>query len=43
MKLAEVKEKALECYNKINSEVDSDEAVSENFIELILLQLMKAL
>ena len=42
-KLAEVKEKARECYNKINSEVDSDVDVSNNFVDLIIQQLMTAL
>ena len=42
-KLFEVKEKALECYIKINTEVDSDEAVIKDFIELIMQQLMTAL
>ena len=42
-KIAEVKEKALECYNKINSEVDSDVDVSNNFVDLIMQQLMTAL
>ena len=35
-KLVEVGGKAWECYKKINSEVDSDEAVIKNFIELII-------
>ena len=35
-KLVEVEEKAWECYKKINSEADSDEAVINNFIELII-------
>ena len=35
-KLVEVGGKARECYKKINSEVDSDEAVIKNFIELII-------
>ena len=35
-KLLLVKEKALECYNKIYGEIDSDEAMIKKFIELIV-------
>ena len=43
VKLDQVKVKAMECYEKINSKFDSDEAVIKNFIELIIQHLITEL
>jgi F0F1-type ATP synthase delta subunit len=42
-KLSAVRAKALEHFNKINNEVDSDEAVIKNFLDLIIQHQMTAL